>query len=136
MSATFTESVVEQAALAWLAGLGYDVISGPDIAPDQPGAERDDYSQVVLDQRRKEWIVEQIHSVYAVRALDWFFSQPIFTPPDFVASSRIPKPTAHRIVRMAREQGLLKALRSGKGRQAAVLAFPELLNIAEGREVL
>jgi Fic family protein len=88
-----------------------------------------------LYQMRKEWIIEQTHSHHAVRALDWFFSQPIFTTPDFVASSRIPKPTANRIVRLARDQGLLKELRPGKGRRAAVLAFAELLNIAEGREV-
>jgi type I restriction enzyme R subunit len=28
----FTESVVEDAALAWLKGLGYAVLHGPDIA--------------------------------------------------------------------------------------------------------
>lgn len=30
---SFTESVVEQAALAWLEGLGYTVRHGPVIAP-------------------------------------------------------------------------------------------------------
>jgi Fic family protein len=90
---------------------------------------------LALYQDRKEWIVEQTHSHHAVRALDWFFSQPIFTTPDFVTSSRIPKPTANQIVRLARDQGLLKELRSGKGRRPAVLAFAELLNIADGREV-
>jgi type I restriction enzyme R subunit len=30
---TFTESVVEDAALAWLESLGYTVKPGPDIAP-------------------------------------------------------------------------------------------------------
>ena len=29
----FTESVVEQAALAWLESLGYSIMYGPDIAP-------------------------------------------------------------------------------------------------------
>ena len=29
---TFTESVVEDAALAWLEGLGYTVLNGPEIA--------------------------------------------------------------------------------------------------------
>jgi len=31
--AAFTESVVEEAALAWLKPLGYSVLHGPDIAP-------------------------------------------------------------------------------------------------------
>ena len=37
---TLTEAVVEQAALAWLADLGWGVAHGPDIAPDAHGAER------------------------------------------------------------------------------------------------
>ena len=51
---TFTESVVEQAALAWLEGLGYRVLHGPDIAPGEPAAEREDYGQVVLDDRLRQ----------------------------------------------------------------------------------
>lgn len=47
----FAESVVEEAALAWLQGLGYAVLHGPDIAAGEPGAERSDaqYRDVVLD---------------------------------------------------------------------------------------
>jgi hypothetical protein len=37
----FTEAVVEEAALSWLAELGYGMMSGPDIAPGQPGSERE-----------------------------------------------------------------------------------------------
>ena len=44
----FTESVVEDAALEWLAGLGYAVLHGPDIAPGTPAAERTDYRDAVL----------------------------------------------------------------------------------------
>ncbi|NLF57679.1 MAG: type I restriction endonuclease subunit R, partial [Candidatus Hydrogenedens sp.] len=51
MSPSFTESVVEDAALAWLAELGWTVLHGPDIAPDTPYAERGDYGQVVLEGR-------------------------------------------------------------------------------------
>ena len=38
----FTESIVEDAALAWLEALGYAVLHGPDIADGEPGAERSD----------------------------------------------------------------------------------------------
>ncbi len=38
----FTESVVEEAALAWLASLGYSVLRGPNIAVGIPAAERAD----------------------------------------------------------------------------------------------
>ena len=45
---TFGESTVEEAALAWLEGLGWQVVHGPDMAPDTFGAERADYGEVVL----------------------------------------------------------------------------------------
>jgi Type I site-specific restriction-modification system, R (restriction) subunit and related helicases len=45
---TFTESEVEEAALAWFAGLGYTVLSGPEIAPGEVGEERTDYHQPFL----------------------------------------------------------------------------------------
>ena len=51
---TFTESVVEQAALAWLESLDYTILSGPDIAPGELQAERDEYRQVVLERRLHE----------------------------------------------------------------------------------
>jgi type I restriction enzyme, R subunit len=49
----FVESVVEEAALAWLGALGYTVLHGPDIAAGEPGAERRDrnYRDVVLEGR-------------------------------------------------------------------------------------
>ena len=37
---SFNESTVEDAALAWLEGLGWGVAQGPDIAPETPNAER------------------------------------------------------------------------------------------------
>jgi type I restriction enzyme R subunit len=39
---SFTESIVEDAALAWLGGLGYAVLHGPDLAAGEPAAERSD----------------------------------------------------------------------------------------------
>ncbi|MHB1012403.1 MAG: type I restriction endonuclease subunit R [Desulfobacteria bacterium] len=50
----FTESVVEQAALAWLESLGWSVTHGLEIAPGEPGAERTDYAQVVLEARLRD----------------------------------------------------------------------------------
>jgi type I restriction enzyme R subunit len=50
----FTESVVEDAALAWLRELGYTIRHGPDIAPGELAAERDDYTQVVLPRRLRD----------------------------------------------------------------------------------
>ena len=51
---SFTESAVEEAALDWLADLGWQIAYGSDIAPDTPGAERTDYGQVMLEQRLRD----------------------------------------------------------------------------------
>ena len=54
MSPGFNESVVEDAALAWLRSAGWTMRNGADIAPGEPAAERADYSQVVLQQRLRD----------------------------------------------------------------------------------
>jgi type I restriction enzyme R subunit len=51
MSGNITESIVERAALDWLSGLGYEVLSGIVITPGEPAAERADYKQVFLYDR-------------------------------------------------------------------------------------
>ena len=51
---TITEADVEQVALDWLAGLGWHVAHGPNIAPETPHAERDEYGQVVLERRLRD----------------------------------------------------------------------------------
>ncbi|MBB4267975.1 type I restriction endonuclease subunit R [Roseospira visakhapatnamensis] len=42
------ESLVEEAALSWLSGLGYTVAARPDLGPDGTVAERSSYGDVVL----------------------------------------------------------------------------------------
>ena len=53
---TLYESIVEEAALAWLGGLGYTVLHGPNIAAGEPDAERSDpnYREVVLERRLRQ----------------------------------------------------------------------------------
>jgi len=63
VSPAFSESVIEQVALAWLESLGYQVLSGPEIAPGEPAAERDNYGQVVLEYRLRQalaWLNPQV----------------------------------------------------------------------------
>ena len=92
--------------------------------------------QSILDlyNERREWIVEKTRSQYSGRALDWIFRAPIFRTTDFTTKAEIPKPTANRILRALREDGMLRVLRPSSGRRSAILAFTELLNIAEGRQ--
>ena len=51
MSGGLSESGLETLVLEQLAGLGWQVAHGPDIAPGEPAAERDDYREVVLTRR-------------------------------------------------------------------------------------
>ena len=63
MTSSFTESIVEDATLAWLEGLGYAVVHGPDISPGGDTLtlalsqrEREQYSDVVLERRLRETV--------------------------------------------------------------------------------
>ncbi|MHB8181822.1 MAG: type I restriction endonuclease, partial [Acidithiobacillus ferrivorans] len=69
MSATFTESEVEAAALEWLGSLGYSILHGPDIAPDMPDAERGDFGQVILEGRLREMLA-RLNPALPAAALD------------------------------------------------------------------
>lgn len=47
----FTESTLEDAVLEYLADLGWSIAHGPEIAPGEAAAEREEYSQVILPRR-------------------------------------------------------------------------------------
>ena len=66
---TITEADVEQAALEWLAGLGWGVAYGPDIAPGTAGPEREDFGEVVLEYRLRDALAGLNPSV-PISALD------------------------------------------------------------------
>ncbi|MBC7219777.1 MAG: type I restriction endonuclease subunit R, partial [Hadesarchaea archaeon] len=54
MTAGITESDLESIALSWLESLGWAVRYGPEIAPGEDFAERQDYREVVLAQRLRD----------------------------------------------------------------------------------
>ena len=66
---TITEADVEEAALDWLRDIGWQVVHGPDIAPDTPNSERSDYGQVVLERRLRDALGE-LNPGLPVEALD------------------------------------------------------------------
>jgi type I restriction enzyme R subunit len=75
----FTESVVEQAALEWLEALGYGIAHGPEIGCGQPGAERDDWAQVVLEGRLRQ-ALQRLNPKVPASALEEAFRK--LTRPD------------------------------------------------------
>lgn len=56
----FSESTVEEAALAWLEATGWRIAHGPATAPDMPAAERRDYGEVVLGQRLRDALLPEV----------------------------------------------------------------------------
>ncbi len=88
-----------------------------------------------LYEAKKDWIMAQARSAYAIRVLDFIFNRPVFKSSDFVSQAEIPRRTAFRILPVLKEGGLLRELRAGIGPRPAILVFPELLNIVEGRQV-
>ncbi len=91
-------------------------------------------AEAILDlyNKMKQHIVAWTHSQYAMHTLEWIFERPIFKATDFVRSSGIPQTTAQRMLSILKERNVLREIRAGRGRRAAMLAYPELLNVAEG----
>ena len=67
--AIISESVLEEALLEWFIDLGYEYRHGGQIAPGEPGAERDDYREVLLLGRLRE-ALERINLGLPSSAID------------------------------------------------------------------
>ncbi len=90
-----------------------------------------------LYESMKDKVVEVTHSQFAIQALDAIFSRLIFQAVDFPTFARIPtKVTAASIIRQLQNAGILKVLRPASGRRSAILVFPELINLLEGKPVV
>ena len=87
-----------------------------------------------LYEQMKREVPDLTRSQYAILALDWIFERPIFRSSDFVGGAGIPEATAKRILSVLRRESVLRDLVLARGRRAAVLCFPSLLNIAEGKD--
>lgn len=88
-----------------------------------------------LYEAEKARIVALTRSQYAMKALDFIFTNPIFQTSSFASNSGIPVHTARKMLKTLRDNEFFRELRQTKGRRPAVLAYRELLNMAEGNEV-
>ncbi len=77
----------------------------------------------------KERISDLAKSKYTIQALDALFEQPLFSTSRFKEVSDIPRGSADRIIRLLREEQILKQIREGSGRKPALYIFPELMSI-------
>ncbi|MCF6227401.1 MAG: Fic family protein [Planctomycetes bacterium] len=83
----------------------------------------------------KDRVLEITGSKFSVRALDWFFSKPIFRSTGFVKSAGIPEHTARKILAKLRDSGMLSEVGQASGNRAAILTYPALLNITETDQI-
>jgi type I restriction enzyme R subunit len=117
----FTESVVEDAALAWLEGQGYAVLHGPDLAFGEVGAERSDpgYRDSVLAGRLKAALA-RLNPDLPAEALDDAFKKLTLTD---APSADERNRTVHRMLIDGVSVEYRRADGSIKGDQARILDF-------------
>lgn len=84
----------------------------------------------------KQEIVSITHSQYSIQILDALFERPIFKTSDLAKHTKIPKQTLMPLIRQIKESGYLSTIQEASGSRGAILAFPKLLNIAEGKNIL
>lgn len=88
----------------------------------------------------KQAIQDVTHSQYTVHLLDAIFTRPIFRASDLAQRLKqdfgVHEKTTPGLLRQLREANILSVLRPGSGRRSAVLCFPRLINLAEGKDVL
>src|SRR5574337_1324671 len=121
---SFTESIVEQAALAWFESVGWQVRNGAEIAPGEPAAERDDYGQVFLAQRLREALARLNPALHAEALADAFRKLTRPEGADLIVRNR----ALHRLL----VDGVTVEYRDGdgniRGAQARVIDFDDPAN--------
>ena len=95
---------------------------------------------MVLYENMKIRVHDVTHSQYTFYLLDAIFSTPIFSTSGCATrlkrDHKVHTQTTLGLLRRLRESKVLREFRPGKGRRAAILYFPDLINLAEGRETL
>ena len=82
-----------------------------------------------LYEETKPRIIALLASPHAVKALDYFFANPVFSNSRFTKSAGIPAPTAARFTRVLLKAGLLQVVVKPSGRRPAVYRFEALMQL-------
>lgn len=77
----------------------------------------------------KAKITEITRSQYSIQILNTLFDCPILSTTNFIEISKIPRANAMRMIELLRQNNILLPLRKGRGRQASILMFKELIEI-------
>lgn len=75
----------------------------------------------------KPRFAELLASKYAVAALDYLFTNPVFSNSRFTRNAGIPAQTAARFTRVLLQEGFLQVVREAAGRRSAIYRFEPLM---------
>lgn len=75
----------------------------------------------------KSRFIDLLSSKYAVAALDYLFTYPVFSNSRFTSKAGIPAQTAARFTRVLLQEGLLQTVTEAAGRRSAVYRFELLM---------
>ncbi|WP_230474784.1 Fic family protein [Dyella monticola] len=75
----------------------------------------------------KPRFIDLLASKFAVAALDYLFTNPVFSNSRFTRSAGIPPQTAARFTRVLLNEGLLQVVREAAGRRPAIHRFEPLM---------
>jgi len=122
----FSESVVEDAAFAWLEALGYALKHGPEIAAGEPAAERSDpgYRDVVLEGRLRQALARLNPALPAEALEDAFRKLTRLSAPSLLERNR----AAHRMLVDGVTVEYRRADGSIAGDQARLIDFDDPAN--------
>ena len=109
-------------------------------ALDQQARANAEKARAIMDlyARLKDRLIGLTRSQFAVPLLDQIFERPLFHR----ANLKFPEehsPSRQAIavlLRTLRDDGILSIVRQGRGRRPQLMAFVELINLCEGKEVL
>ena len=75
------------------------------------------------------------HSQYSIHAAEFLFTRPIFRASDFYHAPSMTPASGRRILNLLLQNSFFQVIRPASGSSSAILAYRELLNITEGRDV-
>lgn len=108
-------------------------------AIDEEARANADKARAIIDlyESLKKRVIDLTRSQYAVPLLDQIFERPLFqsTHIRFPGDHQPSRQAVAHLLRVLREDGILKVVRESRGRRAQILAFAELMNLCEGKQV-
>jgi len=94
-------------------------------------------SIIKLYEKLKMRVLTLTRSQYAIPLLDVLFEKPVFSTSKLDQRNGMPsKPMILRMLNKLRDDGILRVFREASGRQSQIMAFPELINLCEGKNVV